>query len=110
MKHKIFIKNAAILTATSLILRTVGIFFRVWLSSAVGAEGMGLYQLSMSVYVFASTFATCGICTAVTRLVSEGQNPKSILKKSILLSLIIAAITFIPVYLFAKPIALLSQI
>lgn len=106
MKHKIFIKNAAILTATSLILRTVGIFFRVWLSSAVGAEGMGLYQLSMSVYVFASTFATCGICTAVTRLVSEGrENPKGVLKRSILLSLLISAVTFIPVFLYAEEIA-----
>ena len=58
MKHKAFIKNAAILTITSLILRTVGIFFRVWMADSIGAEGMGLYQLILSVYVLGSTFAT----------------------------------------------------
>ena len=106
MKHKIFIKNAAILTATSLILRTVGIFFRVWLSTSIGAEGMGLYQLVMSVYVFASTFATCGICTAVTRLISEErENPKGILRRAILLSVLISLVTFLPVFFLAQPIA-----
>ena len=106
MKHKIFIKNAAILTATSLILRTVGIFFRIWLSGAVGAEGMGLYQLVISVYAFASTFATCGICTAVTRLVSENANyQKSVLRRAIFLSLIISVITFLPLFFFSDFIA-----
>ena len=71
MKHGLFIKNAAVLTVTSLILRTLGIVFRIWMSNTVGAEGMGLYQLVVSVYVFVSAFATTGICTAVTRLTAE---------------------------------------
>ncbi len=71
MKHKRFIKNAAILTGTSLVLRTVGIFFRIWLAAAVGAEGMGLYQLIFSVFMLAATFASAGITTAVTRMIAE---------------------------------------
>ena len=71
MKKTIFIKNAAILTASSLLLRFVGIFFKVWLAAKINAEGIGLYQLVFSVYMFAATFATSGICTAVTRLISE---------------------------------------
>lgn len=71
MKKTVFIKNAAILTASSLILRFAGIIFKVWLAAKIGAEGIGLYQLVFSLYVFVSTFATSGICTAVTRLVSE---------------------------------------
>ena len=46
-------------------------FFRVYMSGKIGAEGMGLYQLIFSIYVLASTFATSGISTAVTRLVAE---------------------------------------
>ena len=71
MKKVLFIKNAAILTVTALILRMIGIFFRVWLADTIGAEGMGLYQVIFSVYVLASTFATSGISTAVTRTVTE---------------------------------------
>ncbi len=71
MKKTLFIKNAAVLTASSLLLRFVGIIFKVWLAAKIGAEGIGLYQLVFSVYMFSATFATSGISTAVTRLVSE---------------------------------------
>lgn len=71
MKKATFIKNAFILTATSLLLRTIGIFFRIYMSNKVGAEGMGLYQLIFSIYVLGSTFATSGISTAVTRLIAD---------------------------------------
>lgn len=71
MKKKNFLKNAAILTATAIILRTVGIFFRIYISNAIGAEGMGLHQLILSIYMFASAVASSGINVAVTRLVSE---------------------------------------
>ena len=71
MKKRLFLKNAAILSATSLFLKTVGIFFRVWLSGKLGAEGMGLYQLLFSLYVLGSTLATSGLSTAVTRLSAD---------------------------------------
>ena len=71
MQKRIFIKNAAIMTITSLLLRTIGIFFRIYVSNRVGAEGMGLYQLIVSVYVLASSFAASGLTTAVTRLCAE---------------------------------------
>lgn len=71
VKHKTFIKNAAIMTITALILRTIGIFFRIYMSNKIGAEGMGLYQLIFSIYVLGSTFATAGISTAVTRMITD---------------------------------------
>lgn len=71
MKKTVFIKNAAVLTATTLALRLCGILFKIWLADRLGAEGMGLYTLIFSVFLFASAFASTGICTAVTRLVSE---------------------------------------
>ncbi len=71
VRRTAFLQNAAVLTVTSLLLRTVGIFFRMYLSTRIGAEGMGLYQLIVSVYVLASAFAAAGICTAVTRMVTD---------------------------------------
>ena len=106
-----FIKNAAALTVTALILRSIGMVFRIWLSAAVGEEGMGLYQLIISVYVLASTFATSGICTAVTRLIAEElecggeKSVRRILRRSVLLSLIVAAVSTAAVFLLADGIA-----
>jgi len=111
VKKTIFIKNAIILTASSLILRFAGIIFKVWLASSVGSEGMGLYQLIFSVYMLASTFASSGICTAVTRLVAEELSLGSkkgvlrILHRSISLTLIIAFISIIILFFGADFIA-----
>lgn len=97
MKKVIFIKNAVVLTVTALLLRLAGIVFRVWLAARIGSEGIGLYQLVVSVYVFVAAFAGGGICTAVTRLCAEkladgtDGGAVSVLKKGIFLSLIIAA-------------------
>lgn len=71
MNKSTFVKNTAVMTVTSLLLRTLGIVFRVFISNRVGAEGMGLYQLVFSVYVLGTTFAAAGIVTAVTRMVAE---------------------------------------
>ena len=71
MKKVLFFKNTALLTATSLILRFLGIIFKVYLSGAVGSEGIGLYQLVFSVYMLANTFASSGLTVAVTRLIAD---------------------------------------
>lgn len=111
LKKTVFIKNAAILTASSLILRFAGIIFKVWLAKKIGSEGIGLYQLVFSVYVLASTFATSGISTAVTRLVAEEQalgtkkTTLRIFKRAILLTLIIAFISAFVLYFGAEIIA-----
>lgn len=83
MQKRLFFKNAIILTATAILLRAIGIFFRVYVSNAIGAEGMGLHQLIFSVYTFTSALASSGIGIATTRLVSEhiGFGGKSAVKK-----------------------------
>lgn len=112
MKHKkIFLFNTVILTATALLLRGIGLFFRVYLSNIVGAEGMGLYQLIFSVYMLASTFATSGISTAVTRLCADEMvcgNKKTVfrvLTRSVQLSVIVGALINMAVYVFSNTIA-----
>lgn len=65
------IKNAVLLTVFSLACKGIGMLFRLYLSVRIGAEGMGLYQLVMSVYTLFSAFATAGFTVAVSRLVAE---------------------------------------
>ncbi len=94
-----FIKNAAILTVSSLILRFAGIILKVWLGNEIGAEGIGLYQLIFSVYVLASTFTASGISTAVTRLAADElalgskQGVLAIIRRCIEITLLLAAVT-----------------
>jgi len=107
VKKTVFIKNAAILTVSGLALRFIGVIFKVWLASLIGSEGMGLYQLGFSVYVLASTFATSGISTAVTRLCANAlasndiRSAKKVLRYGILLSLFIALISFFALFVFS---------
>ncbi|MBR4123789.1 MAG: polysaccharide biosynthesis protein [Clostridia bacterium] len=111
MKKTVFIKNALILTVSSFILRFAGIIFKVWLAGAIGSEGIGLHGLIFSVYVLASTFATSGISTAVTRLVAEEtalgskKGTLKILRRSIELTVIISIVTIAILYFGAEFIA-----
>jgi len=71
MRAKRFIYNTLLLTTASLIIRGIGLSFQVYLSNKIGAAGIGLFQLIMSVQILAVTFAVSGIRFAVCRLVSE---------------------------------------
>ncbi len=73
MKKTLFVKNAALLTATSFILRLLGIIFKVWLAGAIKSEGIGLYQLLLSVSALAFAFSMGPLPVAVTRLVSKNS-------------------------------------
>ena len=59
------------MTVTAFILRGLGVFLRVYLSKKIGAEGMGLYQVILSVYMLAATFATAGVSTAAIQVVND---------------------------------------
>lgn len=63
--------NALLLTAATLLMRTVGVSFQVYVSNRVGAEAMGLFSLMSGVYGFALTLATSGIHLGVTRVVAD---------------------------------------
>ena len=70
-KIYVFFINVFVLTIASITIQTITISFNAWLAKKIGAEGMGLYHLIMSVYGFAVTLATSGVSLTVTRLVSE---------------------------------------
>lgn len=102
-----FIKNAAILTITSLILRAVGMYFRIYISSVIGAEGIGLYQMILSIYVLVSGFASSGIVVAVTRMTTDqlavGSHfgARYVLKKCLVISVAMGLISAAAVAVFA---------
>lgn len=63
--------SALMLTGVNLLLRVVGTSFQVYLSSRIGAEGIGLLQLVMSVGSMAMVAGMAGIRTATMYLTAE---------------------------------------
>ena len=70
-RRRRYLQNAALLTASSLVLRLLGMGFRVILSAYLGGEGMGLYQLIMALYAVFIALATAGVNVASTRLAAQ---------------------------------------
>lgn len=65
------LNNTAMLTATALIMRTVGVSFNIYLTRILGASGMGLFQLITAVYSMGITFSCAGVRLASMRLVAD---------------------------------------
>lgn len=71
LQRQLYLKNAAIMTATSLVLRAAGMVFRVYIAARIGAQGMGVYQLVTTVYALAVTLGTAGLSVAATRVCTD---------------------------------------
>ncbi|MBR4953163.1 MAG: oligosaccharide flippase family protein [Oscillospiraceae bacterium] len=76
-RWKTLIMNTFLLTAASLVMRCIAMAYQVWLAGQIGAAGIGLFQLVMSVNVLCVTFAISGIRFTATRLISEEMGAKS---------------------------------
>ena len=104
------LKNAALLTVFSLVIKLLGVYLRLFLSARIGSEGMGLYQLIMSVYTLFATFATAGFTVAVSRLVAEKSenNPSDavrVYRMSLLVSGVISVTATVVMFTCADVIA-----
>lgn len=71
MRIRLYLKNAALLTAGGFALRGLGMVFRVLIASYLGGEGMGLYQLILAVYGVFVALASAGVNVASTRLAAQ---------------------------------------
>ena len=93
MSRKTIITGTIILTTANLITRCMGFFNRVYLSNAIGAEGIGLYQLILPVYGLAWSITSAGFTTAISHLTAQehikGQkgNIIRIVRQAVFLSL-----------------------
>ncbi len=59
------------MTAANLIMKSASVSFNAYLTSKIGAAGIGLFQLVMTIYSLAVTFSCAGIRLATTRVTVE---------------------------------------
>ena len=67
-KGRTLIRGTLLLAASGLALRGIGVLFRMYLAGRIGAEGMGVLQLILTVGGFAGTLASSGVRPAALQL------------------------------------------
>lgn len=98
MYKKSFTSGCIILMSANMITRLLGFFYRIYMSRAIGTEGMGLYQLIMPLYMLGYSLTSSGITTTVSRLTAQecaknsSQNAVKILHTAILMCLMLSCI------------------
>lgn len=103
--------SALLLTGVNLLLRFVGTSFQVYISASLGAAGVGLLQLVMSVGSLAMVAGIAGIRTASMYLTAEElgrgkqQNVTWVLSGCFLYSILCSGSIAALLYLFAPQIA-----
>ena len=68
---KSFVKSATVMMVATLLAKIIGACYRIPLTNALGAEGMGLYQLIFPVYALILTTSSGALPLAISVLVSE---------------------------------------
>lgn len=108
-RRKVYLQNAMLLTASGLVLRMLGMGFRVVLSAYLGGEGMGLYQLILALYMVFVSLATAGMNVAATRLAAQslarGQGMAATLRGLCTAALAFGTVAMVAQALLAGPAA-----
>ena len=103
--------NALLLTGVNLLLRLVSTSFQVFLSGRIGAAGIGLVQLVLSVGGLSITISMAGIRTAAMYLCAEElgrkrpENVRWVLSACFIYSILCSSAVSLGLYCFAPVIA-----
>ena len=65
------IAGTMLLTIAGVLSRVIGFFYRIFLSQKIGAEGMGIYQLTVPIYILTISVTSSAIQTAISRFVAQ---------------------------------------
>lgn len=68
MSKKRFLQGTLILTFAGLCSRFIGFFYRIFLSHTIGAEGLGIYQLTLPLQGLVMALTSSGMQAALSRL------------------------------------------
>lgn len=66
-----FFKTVAIVTVFSISEKFLGFLYRIFLSRTIGSEGIGLYQVALSVFALLLTLCSSGTPITVSRLMTK---------------------------------------
>ena len=112
---KTFVGGAILLGAAGVMVKVLGLFFRIPLTNIIGAEGMGYYGLAYPIYVMMLTISSSGLPTAISKMISERRSVNEyyeayrVFKISFRLMLYLGLGTGVLMFVFAPLIAKLQM-
>lgn len=103
---KSLFKAVALITFFSILTRLAGFLFRIYLSRAIGAEALGVYQVSLSIFMVLVTLVSSGIPLIISRntakysALKDKKSEKGLISGSLVYSLILSLVVCLAVVLF----------
>lgn len=73
-KSQTFVFGAIILMISNILVKVIGMFFRVPLTNMIGTTGMAYYNAAYSIYVAFYMISTAGIPVAVSRMIAASNS------------------------------------
>ena len=70
---KLFFSGVLILTISNLIIKVIGLMFKIPMNHIVGDEGMGYYNSAYTFYTYLYMLSTAGLPTAISIMVSDSR-------------------------------------
>ena len=97
--------TASIVTGLSVAERGLGFLYRISLSRLIGAEGLGLYQVALSLFSLFLTIGTGGIPITVSRMISKSKAEKRPLdeRRAVSAGVFLSLLLTLPVCLLLIP-------
>ncbi len=97
MKTTVY-KNASIVTGLSVLERGLGFLYRIVLSRLIGGEGLGLYQVALSLFSLFLTLATGGIPITLSRMIAKAkaENDPQAEKRAVSAGLVLSLLVALP--------------
>lgn len=71
---KLFLSGVLILTITNIIVKAIGLLFKIPMNNSLGTTVMGYYNQSYTIYTLLYMISTAGLPIAVSRMISETRS------------------------------------
>ncbi len=107
---KVFFSGVLLLTLSTVLVKVVGLFYKIPMLSYLGSEGMGYFHSAYEIYAVFCIIATAGLPVALSVLISaalaEGKEREAerIWQVSLTLFVLVGLIGSLLIWGFAKPI------
>lgn len=105
---KSLFKTVFTITAFTIITRVLGFIFRIYLSRVLGTEELGIYQVSLSVFMVLLTIVASGLPLIISKLSAkyfakkDGEKEGKLVSASLIISAITSVILIFIVLVFKR--------
>lgn len=110
-----FLKGAAILSASTIIVKFISFFFTIPLTNIIGSEGMAPYNATYTIFAVFNAIATAGLPVAVSKMVSsahslgQDRQAEKIFSVAFRTFSIVGLVLSIIMFFFSSPLSLLMN-